>query len=197
MARAITQTTAPPHRGGSKRAWLDEGLRTLADEGAPALRIDRLAGRLGLSKGSFYHHFDGTAAYKDALLTHFEREHTSRFIDAVESRADCDAEAKLRMLADLVLDDYPPSNGTEGDLEGAMRAWSLQDPEVHAAQARVDRIRLDYVQRLYVAAGLREQEAHDRSTTLYVMLVGAGYLAGHVTAADLRRMWETLLVFER
>jgi len=193
--RAITQTTA--HRGGSKRAWLDEGLRTLADEGAPALRIDRLAGRLGLSKGSFYHHFDGTAAYKDALLAHFEREHTSRFIDAVESRADCDAEAKLRMLADLVLDDYPSSNGTEGDLEGAMRAWSLQDPEVQAAQARVDRIRLDYVQRLYVGAGLREQEAHDRSTTLYVMLVGAGYLAGHVTAADLRRMWETLLVFER
>lgn len=195
MARAITQTTA--HRGGSKRAWLDEGLRTLADEGAPALRIDRLAGRLGLSKGSFYHHFDGTAAYKDALLAHFEREHTSRFIDAVESRADCDAEAKLRMLADLVLDDYPSSNGTVGDLEGAMRAWSLQDPEVHTAQARVDRIRLDYVQRLYVGAGLREQEAHDRSTTLYVMLVGAGYLAGHVTAADLRRMWETLLVFER
>lgn len=195
MARAITQTTA--HRGGSKRAWLDEGLRTLAEEGAPALRIDRLAGRLGLSKGSFYHHFDGTAAYKDALLAHFEREHTSRFIDAVESRADCDAEAKLRMLADLVLDDYPSSNGTEGDLEGAMRAWSLQDPEVQAAQARVDRIRLDYVQRLYVGAGLRKQEAHDRSTTLYVMLVGAGYLAGHVTAADLRRMWETLLVFER
>ncbi|CAN5707028.1 hypothetical protein BH24ACT6_BH24ACT6_09740 [soil metagenome] len=137
------------------------------------------------------------AAYKDALLAHFEREHTSRFIDAVESRADCDAEAKLRTLADLVLDDYPSSNGTEGDLEGAMRAWSLQDPEVQAAQARVDRIRLDYVQRLYVGAGLREQEAHDRSTTLYVMLVGAGYLAGHVTAADLRRMWETLLVFER
>ena len=88
--------TAPPHRGGSKQAWLDEGLRTLADEGAPALRIDRLAGRLGLSKGSFYHHFDGMAGYKDALLAHFEREHTSRFIDAVESRTDLVAEAKLR-----------------------------------------------------------------------------------------------------
>ncbi len=63
------KATAPPHRGGSKQAWLDEVLRTLADEGAPALRIDRLAGGLGLSKGSFYHHFDGMAGYKDALLT--------------------------------------------------------------------------------------------------------------------------------
>ena len=191
------KTTAPPHRGGSKQAWLDEGLRTLADDGAPALRIDRLAGRLGLSKGSFYHHFDGMAGYKDALLAHFEREHTSRFIDAVESRTDLVAEAKLRELADLLLGEYPLPAGTEGDLEAAMRAWSLQNPEVRAAQARVDEIRLDYVQRLYMDSGLGEHEAHDRSTTLYVMLVGAGYLAGHVDAADLRRMWEPLLIIER
>ncbi|MEJ7722327.1 MAG: hypothetical protein WKF58_18685 [Ilumatobacteraceae bacterium] len=104
---------------------------------------------------------------------------------------------KLRELADLLLGEYPLPAGTEGDLEAAMRAWSLQDPEVRAAQARVDEIRLDYVQRLYMDSGLGEHEAHDRSTTLYVMLVGAGYLAGHVDAADLRRMWEPLLIIER
>lgn len=176
----------------SRQLWLDEGLRTLAADGAPALRIDRLAARLGLSKGSFYHHFDGMPGYKQALLEHFEREHTTRFIDAVDSTPGLDAAAKLRCLADLVLDEYPDAESTEPDLEVAIRAWSLQDQQVRRAQARVDAIRLDYLRRLFVGAGRDEQEAHDRANTLYVMLIGASHLAAHVSAAELRRMWSTV-----
>ncbi|MEV0081899.1 TetR/AcrR family transcriptional regulator [Saccharopolyspora sp. NPDC050642] len=42
-----------------KQDWLDAGLEILADQGVPALTIDRLATKLGLTKGSFYHHFGG------------------------------------------------------------------------------------------------------------------------------------------
>ncbi len=52
--------------------WIDEGLLVLAEEGAPGVRIDRIAARLGLSKGSFFHHFDGIAAYRRALLDRWE-----------------------------------------------------------------------------------------------------------------------------
>ena len=51
---------------------MDEGLRVLAAEGAPAVRIDRIAARLGLSKGSFHHHFAGADGYKRDLLALYE-----------------------------------------------------------------------------------------------------------------------------
>ena len=53
----------------------------LAAEGAAGVRIDRIAARLGLSKGSFHHHFAGADGYKRDLLAHYE----ALSVDAVES----------------------------------------------------------------------------------------------------------------
>ncbi|MEM8755480.1 MAG: TetR family transcriptional regulator, partial [Pseudomonadota bacterium] len=41
----------------SRDDWLAHALGTLAAEGAPALRADRMAKALGVSRGSFYWHF--------------------------------------------------------------------------------------------------------------------------------------------
>lgn len=57
----------------ARERWLNEGLKVLAEEGAAGIRIDRIAARLHLSKGSFHHHFDGAEGYKKALLAHFEQ----------------------------------------------------------------------------------------------------------------------------
>ncbi len=54
--------------------WLDLGLDVLATDGLGALRIDPLAARLGLSKGSFFHHFASAAAFRSALLERYEAE---------------------------------------------------------------------------------------------------------------------------
>ena len=42
--------------------WIEAGYALLADEGIEALKIDRLCGRLGVTKGSFYWHFTDMAA---------------------------------------------------------------------------------------------------------------------------------------
>ena len=68
-----------------KRDWLDAGLVLLAEQGAPSVTIERLAERLGLSKGSFYHHFKGMGGYRTALLEHFEAERTTRFMEQAEA----------------------------------------------------------------------------------------------------------------
>jgi len=64
----------------TRTSWLDEGLAVLAELGAAALRTDRLAGRLGRSKGAFYHHFAGLSGYRLDLLDHYERQYTTRYI---------------------------------------------------------------------------------------------------------------------
>jgi AcrR family transcriptional regulator len=48
--------------------WVDAGYAILAAEGMKALKIDRLCDRLGVTKGSFYWHFDGMPSYRTALI---------------------------------------------------------------------------------------------------------------------------------
>lgn len=170
----------------TKERWLDEGLATLARLGTPGLRIDRLARQLGLSKGSFYHHFDGMPGYKRELLAHFERECTTRYIDLVEQEDALDARAKLGLLADLVLADTDAENIA---LEVAVRSWAWQDDGVRAAQQRVDDVRTDYLVALCEGAGADRKTARDVARTIYLLLIGAGHVIPPAPNKELRRLW--------
>src|SRR2546429_9216695 len=68
----------------TKRKWLEEGLTLLAESGAGALTIEMLTSRLGVTKGSFYHHFQHFQDYKEHLLTFYEEERTLQGIESAE-----------------------------------------------------------------------------------------------------------------
>ncbi|MBV9985736.1 helix-turn-helix domain-containing protein, partial [Bradyrhizobium sp.] len=55
----------------SARDWLDLGLKVLARHGFAALKADRLAKTMGVSRGSFYWHFADIAAFHGAILKHW------------------------------------------------------------------------------------------------------------------------------
>lgn len=160
----------------SKRDWLDEGLKLLAEQGAPGVTIERLAERLELSKGSFYHHFKGMPGFRAALLAHFEAEHTTRYIEKAEQASG----DKLHALLEFV---YAPGGGP--DLEIAMRAWALQDVEAREVQARVDRTRAGYLAELCHDA--------DLARALYLVFVGASQVVPPLKPAELRRALEYTL----
>ncbi|WP_020387911.1 TetR/AcrR family transcriptional regulator [Kribbella catacumbae] len=171
----------------TKTDWLDAGLKVLADEGSLALTIERLTTELGLSKGSYYHHFKGTGGFRTALLEHFEGKFTTRLIDAVERRPEADASTKLTELMNLVLAD-PDSVR----LEIAVRAWALQDPEARAAQERVDHARTAYLQALCRGIGSVKEPDH-LAKLLYLILIGAEQIVPPVPAAELRALYGTTL----
>ena len=128
----------------TRTEWLDAGLELLADEGAPAVTIERLTGKLGVTKGSYYHHFKGAAGYRTALLEYFEAQFTTRLIDTVERQPEAGAGGET--AASPPARDCPTR--TARGLEIAVRAWALQDPEVRAAQERVDQARTAYLKEL-------------------------------------------------
>lgn len=172
----------------SKRDWLEAGLTVLGEEGAPALTIERLCAQLGLTKGSFYHHFKGMARFKTDLLEHFEAEHTGRYIDSAE-RGGEPARDKLRHLMNLVLD----TKGGSDRLEIAVRAWALQDPEVRALQERVDQARVGYLRSLWRDLGGAETDAEPMARLLYLVLVGAKQIVPPMATQDLREIYELAL----
>ncbi|MFD0884033.1 TetR/AcrR family transcriptional regulator [Streptosporangium algeriense] len=167
----------------TERDWLDEGLAVLAEQGIPSVTIEVLCERLGLTKGSFYHHFRGMAAYRAALLEHFETRFTTEFIDIAESGAGASAGTRMERLLDLVT-----GKGDTAGLETAVRAWAQQDPLARAVQERVDRRRIDYLGTLWRRRGGEEPETMAR--LLYLILVGAGHLVPSLTMSELREVYE-------
>jgi len=57
--------------------WEREALEVIAEQGVPALAVEPLARRMGVTKGSFYWHFTGRESLLDKALLRWE-EHDSR-----------------------------------------------------------------------------------------------------------------------
>ena len=66
----------------SREAWLAEALEALAEDPAH-LRVDQLAQRLGVSKGSFYWHFENREAFVCALAQYWRDADTQIVADAL------------------------------------------------------------------------------------------------------------------
>ena len=68
------------HHGDLRRALLDEAVRTIRDDGAAALTLRAVGGRLGVSRTALYRHF----ADKSALLNAVSEDGFRRLSDALE-----------------------------------------------------------------------------------------------------------------
>lgn len=163
----------------TKERWLDEGMRVLAEEGAPGIRIDRIAARLGLSKGSFFHHFDGIAAYRRALLDRWESTAVTNFGDAPPQALLQDLAARVGSLVDL-------------RLEVAIRAWASQDADAAAAQERVDLARLAALETVW--SRMVDDPARARAAALlpHLLVIGASVALPTTSRADLESVFGLL-----
>lgn len=172
--------------------WLDEGLRVLADEGAAGVRIDRIAARLGLSKGSFHHHFDGADGYKRDLLAYFERLSIQTLGRAIaEAGAQSDARIVLGHLTDLI---EPAEAGLyRPELEVAIRAWAASNAEVRAVQSRIDAARLAALQQVWRPYVATDAEARTAALLPYLIAVGASMTSPPIDADELKEVFELLM----
>jgi AcrR family transcriptional regulator len=150
-------------------AWTDAGLRALSTEGYGALKADRLAKALGVSRGSFYWHFRDVADFHRAVLARWRETASESVIEGLERQADpSDA------LRDLLRRAFQASQ----KLEAAMRAWASHDGVAREAVAAVDRRRTATISALMVRSGASPSVAEARAHLLYWAFVG------FVTAAD-------------
>lgn len=151
----------------SRSEWLAGGFEALREGGFETLRVEPLATRLGVTKGSFYHHFDNRRALHIAMLDAWEAIGTSDIIVEVDQATD-DPGERLRTLAHRTIAGSP-----EGDsIENAVRAWAATDPIAAAAAERVDERRIAYVADLLRTIGLAAPLARRRARLFYRVLIG-------------------------
>jgi AcrR family transcriptional regulator len=123
---------SPPALGdrvGSIREDYFAGARELlAEQGSDAVTTRTLADHLGLTKGSFRHHFGSMLEFQEALADHWEAARTDRLILC---RAERNPWRRLEMLlTDLLIRPEPA--------EIVWRAWGHANPIVGGALRRVD-----------------------------------------------------------
>lgn len=144
--------------------WVAAGLAALAAEGLDAVRVERLAGALKVTKGSFYWHFRDRSALLEAMFETWRTTATGDIITRVEAVAATPAE-RLKALFALVL-------RSDGRLEMAMRDWSAHDEQVRAVVGEADHRRVAYVEELLVGVGVPAAEAGARARFVYQALIG-------------------------
>src|ERR671910_254434 len=156
-----------------RTSWVEEGLRALGVGGPDAVRIEKLAQALGVTRGGFYWHFDGRPALLEEMLDAWERLVIDQVIERVEG-AGGDARAKLRRLSAIA-----SSGGDLMKIELAIRDWARRDKGVAKRLRRIDNRRMEYLRSLFGAFCPDEDDIEVRCMLLLSLWVGK-----HLIAAD-------------
>ena len=161
MAKAATSRTAQ----GSLdiAAWTRAAIAILGEQGIDGVRVEVLAKRLGVTKGSFYWHFENRDALLAAMLTDWRRRATLTIIERIEAQDDS-ALSRLRMLMQVPFQ-IKADGGAQVEL--SIRLWARRDPAARSALHEVDALRLRYISRLLCQIGLPEEKAEARAIFAY------------------------------
>ena len=154
----------------TREAWVDAGLSALADGGSDAVRVDVLAQKLGVTRGGFYHQFDGRQTLLDAILDAWETRSTDEVLDRVE-REGGDARTKVTKAGLLTFsDELLP-------VDLAVRDWARRDTAVAERLRRVDNRRMDYLRTLIGELHSDADDVEAIALLAFSLLIGNHFIA--------------------
>jgi AcrR family transcriptional regulator len=158
-----------------REAWIEAGLRALANGGPEAVRIEVLAEALGVTKGGFYGQFSDRNEFLREMLDSWAAAVFDQVVKEVESRGG-DARTRLHRLFEIA------RYGGEELLriELAIRDWARRDPVAAGVLRRVDEQRMDYMRSLFRGVSSDEGEVEARCLLAFSLFIGSGSLSvGH------------------
>ena len=147
----------------TKDDWITHGVRTLANDGANALKVGPMATKLKVSRGSFYWHFRDIADFRSQLLRSWQERSTDQVIRELAA-----AKAEQDRLKHLMRRAF----AAKRNLDRAIRSWAAEDEDVAKIVASVDARRVAYIAKLLVAAGVQSKQALPRAAFLYWAYLG-------------------------
>src|SRR5258708_40105711 len=88
MAMTQALAKAAKSRRRDREDWVEAARLALIEGGVGKVKVEPLAGVLGVTTGSFYHHFGKRQDLLEAVLTHWETENTAPLFRAVQEAGD-------------------------------------------------------------------------------------------------------------
>ncbi|GAA6212633.1 TetR/AcrR family transcriptional regulator [Hyphomicrobiales bacterium 4NK60-0047b] len=150
--------------------WIRAAFRALTDGGPGAIRVEAIARRLKVSKGSFYWHFKDVASLQSEMLEHWQLAATEAIIENVDDSG-VPPEEQLFLLVKLATSSMnEPYGGVLA--EAAIRDWGRYYQLASETVKTVDEKRLIYTRDLFLNCGLTEKQATQNANLLYGALIG-------------------------
>jgi len=156
----------------SEEDWVAATSDLLAEHNINAVEIHRLCRRLGVTKGSFYWHFQGRKDLLAAVLDDWQRRMTVDVANRASRYSVSPAET-LNYLLGLI---RKPRPNRTGAIERSVRDWAKFDPMARAAVIEVDQMRLAFFEDLFRKSNFPEKEARIRAYAAYAMMMGDSIL---------------------
>lgn len=148
----------------SKQDWLEAGLKTLGEFGVRGLTIERLTGELGVTKGSFYHHFRDVEDFREQLIAFWADQYLS-----TASNLPDDSEELIALLDAIMEDGFEFI--TEPEI--AIRVWAQQDNMVGSYVEQVDSVRRDFLLKVFRSMVGDDEQARMMADMFSTMLIGS------------------------
>ncbi len=163
---AIRKSPAPKL---SPRDWERAAVKALIEGGMEAVTIPRLAASMGVTKGSFYWHYDGLDQLVTAALERWEKSYVDFGLEAFTLTAD-------------PRDQLRPAFTEAGGEHEAQRlhlavARAAHHPVVKPIFARVCARRIEHIAAKLIEMKIPRDEAHRRATILHAFYLGVLLLA--------------------
>ncbi len=159
------------------------GMDLLAGEGVGALTIARLCTALGVTKGSFYHHFRGIEDYRTQLLAHWANQLERQVV--LSARMITDPVQRIEVLSTLGLQ-------LQHEAEVAIRAWSRTDADAGRVREKVDAARERVVTDAYIELGVAPEVAELLGRIAVAILIGAQHRGATTDRHALEAMYRLL-----
>lgn len=162
-----------------KKDWFIAGLDILEEYGSMKITIENLCCNLGVTKGSFYHHFEHIDGYIASLMDFWLEENTLRII----RQADESDSEKPHVLKSLV-------SCLRHNAELHIRVWSFSNAIVREFVTKADQIRLNYLTDILIQMGHDRSTATDEALIEYATLIGVQQLCSEMSANEWNRLQE-------
>ena len=161
----------------SRDDWLDAAWRMLGDGGVDAIRVEKLAENMGVTKGSFYWHFKNRRDLIDGLLDRWfsmREELQPEFITNYPSPE----ERLWKVLERLII-----KRSAKGQ-PAALRLWAQTHEDVAIKIDEADDLRRNIFFEQFCALGFDRDESEIRAD-IYMAVISAEFLySGHLSQKD-------------
>jgi AcrR family transcriptional regulator len=158
--------------------WIAAALHTLCTEGHAGLSAERLSRKLGVTRGSFYHHFPNMDTFHLAVLQRWQTVHTE---DIIFSHTHPDPAVEL---ARLIQHTFNMSMA----LENGINAWAGANSRVADFVAKVEKRRMDRLIEIYQAVCGDAEKGRRLAKIGYYGLLGAAHAVPRLSQEELRQL---------
>lgn len=157
--------------------WIRGALDIIARDGVKAVKIEKLAREIGVSKGSFYWFFLDLDDLLTRSLDHWRHDYNNAIFDQIRC-AEGDIETRLNLLLDTVF------RRELGRYDAAIRAWALQDVRAHNCMAEVDSERVELLIAMFADGRSPDAEDELRAHMFYRALIAESYISTYPTGLN-------------